>query len=189
MESEERNKADIDVHDMVDTSIVVSYGLKLIFKAFNWELHVKEVDKIVPTFSVHKIIDDMFNTINYPCLPCPDQRLDDLKGDQTFDVEATSLLVFEYMEKDEPFCPGLDLYSKDRVKVKTVYIYEAEVGSPANKSRKSKSSMSKLLKKKSIIGSKFSELNESSPKSPRKPRIGIFDDPFADMMMKLPSPK
>lgn len=120
----------------------------------------------------------------------PDQRSDDKKGDQSFRPKLESDLVFQYLEVDEPLQPGLDLYSKDKVKVNKVYIYEAEnEDNSPTKTKYLKSNNSKWFRRRDGILRNRSEYSDASPRSPKKMRVATNEELFAHAMVKLPEMK
>jgi len=98
------------INQAIDTSIAVSYSLDSVIDSFGSYLQDKDLQQRIPAFTSSLVSEQIKTGILYACFECPDQRNDDKKGDQTFDVNSESTLVYEYLQDDEPKQPAIDMY-------------------------------------------------------------------------------
>ena len=100
------------------------YIIECILNRIQEHFYNIELEQKLPEFASRLMVAQIEQSICSAVLPCPDQRFDDYKGNQTFNNSSKSNLVYEYLQEDEPPLPVIDLYCKERAKVDVIYNYD-----------------------------------------------------------------
>ena len=112
MEKVESNSSDTDevVELGKESSMIAEDIIDYLMDSFQIHYYYQELDIKVPKHTADNLVAQLGGSLYYSTLPCPDQKIDDLKGNQIFDVESDSKYVFEYLQDDEPKSSTVDFY-------------------------------------------------------------------------------